>query len=287
MDRTDRQLEAYDLSLYGTSDTVESHALLYHESSKLDRFSMRLLGKRIGMFSNSYVAKRAVQPFKIYSGAERIPLENDALAARAQNVNLLRTMDSRRSVRRYNSSYKMSLGELSALLYHSYGVTAWEKAEMQGEFVAVGHRNVPSAGGLYPLELYVATLHSDLKPGIYHYQTKDNALEHIIIGDFKRDLLRTIQAEPYVDLANGAAVILITGIIERQMLKYGERSYRFMQNEVGSVTQMITLLATILGLGSCILGGYDDDALNDLLHVDGVFESIQTVMVVGKQRSDE
>lgn len=90
--------------------------------------------------------------------------------------------------------------------------------------------------------------------------------------------------EPYVDLTSGSVVLFITGCVERQMIKYSERAYRFMQNEVGSVTRMVTLIAEALELGSCILGGYNDDGLNDFLQVDGVFESVQSVMVVGKER---
>lgn len=286
MEKIDLQIEKHDISIYGTSETVNSQALLYHENSKLNQFSMRALGKRIGMFSNAYVAKRAMQPFKIYPGVENIPLECNGLASQTQGMDLARILVGRRSVRRYDSGYEMSVRELSILLYYAYGVNTWGEAEVQGERVAVGRRCVPSAGGLYPLELYIATLHCDLKPGLYHYQSRDNTLEHLRAGDFKQDLLRMIQAEPYVDLSNGSVVLFITGVIERQMIKYGERGYRFMQNEVGSVTQMVTLLAEVLGLGSCILGGYDDDALNDMLRVDGVFESVQTVMVIGKRRSD-
>lgn len=132
--------------------------------------------------------------------------------------------------------------------------------------------------------MYVVALHCSMSSGLYHYQVRDNALECLRQGDCTQLLLEMIQAEPYVDLASSSVVLFITGCIERQMIKYGERAYRFMQNEVGSVTQMVTLIAEALELGSCILGGYNDDGLNDFLQVDGVFESVQSVMVVGKER---
>ena len=132
--------------------------------------------------------------------------------------------------------------------------------------------------------MYVVALHCSMSSGLYHYQVRDNALECLRQGDCTQLLLEMIQAEPYVDLAAGSVVLFITGCVERQMIKYGERAYRFMQNEVGSVTQMVTLIAEALELGSCILGGYNDDGLNDFLQVDGVFESVQSVMVVGKER---
>ena len=36
-----------------------------------------------------------------------------------------------------------------------------------------------------------------------------------------------------------------------------------------------------MGLGSCMLGSYFDDEVNEVLGVDGVLEAVQNVMVVG------
>lgn len=284
MEDIDSLLRGHDISLYAADDTVNSLALLYHENSKLTEYGMRALGERISLFSDSYVAKRAVQPFKFYPGSDRIDMGGLPLNSAIQGADLLEVLLHRTSVRSYDVSYQMPLGELATILYHSYGVTTWREVEVEEEVLPVGRRNVPSAGGLFPLELYVAALHSDVPEGLYHYQARDNALECLQRGDYTRLLLELIQAEPYVDLGSSAAVLLVTGCIERQMIKYGERAYRFMQNEVGSVTQMVSLVAGVLGLGSCILGGYNDDGLNDLIQVDGLYESVQAVMVVGKER---
>lgn len=100
--------------------------------------------------------------------------------------------------------------------------------------------------GGYLLEMYVVALHCSMSSGLYHYQVRDNALECLRQGDCTQLLLEMIQAEPYVDLASSSVVLFITGCVERQMIKYGERAYRFMQNEVGSVTQMVTLIAEAL-----------------------------------------
>lgn len=94
--------------------------------------------------------------------------------------------------------------------------------------------------------MYVVALHCSMSSGLYHYQVRDNALECLRQGDCTQLLLEMIQAEPYVDLASSSVVLFITGCIECQMIKYGGRAYRFMQNEVGSVTQMATLIAEAL-----------------------------------------
>lgn len=168
-----------------------------------------------------------------------------------------------------------------------YGDFIAVEAAMRATYASVLRKTVrwigQSAGG-DSLEMYVVALHCSMSSGLYHYQVRDNALECLRQGDCTQLLLEKIQAEPYVDLVSSSVVLFITGCVERQMIKYGERAYRFMQNEVGSVTRMVTLIAEALELGSCILGGYNDDGLNDFLQVDGVFESVQSVMVVGKER---
>lgn len=87
-------------------------------------------------------------------------------------------------------------------------------------------------------------------------------------------------------MKSGSCVIVTTGIIERLIIKYGDRGYRFLLQESGFVAQTISLLAEALGLGSCMLGGYNDDKVNDFLGVDGVFETINNVIVIGKKNEN-
>lgn len=285
--KTEIQSHEYDISLYGSDEIVNSLALLYHENSKLSSYGMRMLGERIGAFSIPYTAKRALQPYKIYPNSKCICLASSVSNSSIDSIKLSKLLLQRKSTRTYDASYILSKGQLATLLYHTYGVTSWQEVYIGEERVAKGRRNIPSAGGLYPLEIYVITLHSEIPSGLYHYNAKDNRLELIHEGDYKSKLLTSIQAEPYVDLSSSSVVILITAFPERQMIKYGERAYRFLQAEVGSVTQMLSLLAEAEGLGSCIMGGYNDDELNDILEIDGLFECIQSVMIVGKENRYE
>ena len=93
-----------------------------------------------------------------------------------------------------------------------------------------------------------------------------------------------MQCEPYVNISGASAVIFSTGIFERLAIKYGDRAYRFLMQESGIVGQTITLLADSIGLGSCWIGAYIDDKINELLGVDGVYETVNNVIVVGKQK---
>ncbi len=272
---------AKDGSMYGKKNIEESVAMLYHENSKFTAHTMRTQGEKIGMFNSPYIVERASQPFKSYPGKEAIDLsiyENFK-----SKESLYDCLTNRRSTRDYDRAYKISLNELTALLFQSYGVTFKSKIvgfDVDGH---IGMRNVPSGGALYPLELYVVILSGHIPLGLYHYRAENNTLEFLKGGDFVDDLLKIIQAEPYVNMRTASALIITTGIIERLLIKYGDRGYRFLIQESGFVGQTICLLAESIKLGSCMLGGYNDDKVNDFLGVDGVFETINNVIVIGKK----
>ena len=97
-------------------------------------------------------------------------------------------------------------------------------------------------------------------------------------------LRENLVAEPFVDLQHCSCVFFITSFFERVLIKYGDRGYRFILQEVGFLTQNISLLAEFLELGSCVLGSYVDDNINQILSADGTFETVQNVIVIGKTR---
>ena len=145
-------------------------------------------------------------------------------------------------------------------------------------------RTVPSAGALYPLELYVYLNTSVLPKGIYHYSPNKSVLEFIKEEDYMEYLRENLVAEPFVDLQHCSCVFFITSFFERVLIKYGDRGYRFILQEVGFLTQNISLLAEFLELGSCVLGSYVDDNINQILSADGTFETVQNVIVIGKNK---
>ena len=186
----------------------------------------------------------------------------------------------RRSIRAYDKNYKISLNEINTLLFNN-GVTLKSKIvgyDIEGH---IGFRNIVSAGALYPLEVYIVIFNSHIKNGLYHYRPDANILELIKEGSFLDDLLKIIQAEPYVDMRCSCCAIITAGIIERLIIKYGDRGYRFLMQEVGSFNQIVSLLAESINLGSCILGAFNDDKINSFIGIDGVFETVNNVIVFG------
>ena len=256
--------------------------MLYHENSKFNRYKLRKDAERIEAFNSPYVIARAAQPYKIYPANTSIDL---GLYKLEPQTTLHEILNHRRSLRQYNEAYKISLNELAYILYNSYGVTKTfkiaESFEVEGSW---GLRNIPSAGGLYPLELYIVILNGHIKSGLYHYRTDTNMLEFLKEGDFRDYLRNNMQCEPYVNISAASAVVFSTGIFERVAIKYGDRAYRFLIQESGIVGQTITLLIESIGLGSCWIGAYIDDKINELLGIDGVYETVNNVIVIGKKK---
>ena len=169
-------------------------------------------------------------------------------------------------------------------LARRYGVTKKSKIEGIDKEGHLGFRNVPSGGGLYPLEMYIVLFNAHIPLGLYHYRPDINCLEEIKQGLFLKELSEVIQAEPYVNIQNASAVLMTTGLIERQNIKYGERAYRFLMQESGAVGQNISLIAETLNLGTCWVGGYLDDKLNEFIGIDGVFETVNNVIIIGEKQ---
>jgi SagB-type dehydrogenase family enzyme len=145
---------------------------------------------------------------------------------------------------------------------------------------------VPSGGALYPLEIYVYLNESILPKGIYHYRPDLNALEVISERDYLQELKDNIVAEPYINLQNASCVIFVSSVTERTLLKYEERGYRFILQEVGFVCQNISLICDAINLGSCMVGSFVDDRINEYIKADGTLETIQGIIIIGKGKHE-
>lgn len=269
-----------DESMYGKKSLHDSLALLYHENSKFTSHSLREQGYKINTFNNPYVIERSSQPFKCYPGHKTIHLE--PYKKYFSDKSFYQVLQNRSSTRDFEKNYKLSINEIAAILYNAYGVT--RKSKIQSDHVNghIGLRNVPSGGGLYPLEIYIVLFQAHLETGLYHYRPNINSLELVKEGNFMEKLRQNIQAEPYINILSSSAVIITTGFPERMMIKYGERGYRFLLQESGFVGQTISLIAESMEIGSCWVGGYLDDKLCEFLHIDGAYESINNVIILGK-----
>ena len=269
-----------DVSMTNMKQFEKSLALRFQERSKYDKFSFLQERGRIMYYTNQSVIQRAINPYKAYVSKPQVKL---GLGATPEGNSLLQLIERRRSRRNF-VDYEISANELYNILHFSYGITG--EAEVNGGEGVWHYRAVPSGGALYPLELYVYTNNSSLKKGIYHYRPDCDNVE-LILEDVKIKQISDIIACGNINIESCSCVIFITSVFQRNMIKYSERGYRFILQEVGEVSQNISLICESMNLSSCILGGYLDDSINALLDITSPMETIQSVIIIGKSKQHE
>jgi SagB-type dehydrogenase family enzyme len=152
-----------------------------------------------------------------------------------------------------------------------------------GEALPSG-RCAPSAGALYPIEIYIAAQAvSGLAPAIYHYNPTAHSLEGLTTVDGIEGVQRTSLYPEIV--GNATIVLMMVAVFARTCRKYGERGYRFVLLDCGHIAQTLHLVATAIGLGSVGIGGFLDDQLNDVLELDGINEAVVHTMALGPSPS--
>jgi SagB-type dehydrogenase family enzyme len=187
--------------------------------------------------------------------------------ALASAVSLEEALSSRRSLRTYTDD-ALTLTDLAQLLWAAQGITD-----------PGGYRTAPSAGALYPLELYVAAGHVEgPQPGVYHYDPQRHALTYIADGDRRSALRDAALGQQWI--AEGAAVIAIVADYSRTTVKYGDRGIPYVHMEVGAAAQNIYLQAEARGLGTVFVGAFDDDDVWSILEL-GLDEEPLALMPVG------
>lgn len=197
------------------------------------------------------------------------------------DVSVERALARRRSVRRFSPD-PLSLGDLTRLLWAAQGVTRPVQDPPRG-FAwrwGGGYRTAPSAGALYPLELYVvAGRVGGLDPGLFHYRPVQHALERTKGGDLRPTLWTTALEQDAVREA--PASLVVAGVVERTAVKYGERAERYVLLEVGAVAQNVHFECEALGLGTVVVGAFHDEELKEALGLPGA-ERIFAVLPVGR-----
>lgn len=170
------------------------------------------------------------------------------------DVSIEQSLIQRRSVRSYTGE-PLTLQEVSQLLWAAQGVTDIR-----------GFRTAPSAGALYPLEVYVVAGDvENLRSGIYKYKPFEHELGLVIDGDKRSELADAALAQSWVE--EGAVAIVFTAVYRRTTVKYGERGVRYVHIEVGHAAQNLCLQATAMELGAVTVGAFNDERVAKLLNL--------------------
>jgi SagB-type dehydrogenase family enzyme len=158
----------------------------------------------------------------------------------------------RRSVRRWRPG-ALRLEEVAQLLWAAQGATH-----------ADGRRAAPSAGALYPLELRLVTGSViGLPSGVHHYRPGGHTLVPEQTADRRAELAEAAHRQRWI--ADAPTLFAISGVPRRTAARYGARAERYVAMEVGHAAQNLYLQATALGLGTVIVGAFDDATVARLL----------------------
>jgi SagB-type dehydrogenase family enzyme len=212
--------------------------------------------------------------FKEYNECSRITLPKDDLK---RSIPVEDAIVNRRSCRKFDDK-PLSLNIISKILKFGYGVV--DVIDFDGAETFA--RASPSAGALYPYEIYLAVFNIDkLEKGIYHYCPFDHSLELLKTGDFIKDIALAFMSQYFI--CNSSVCIILSGVIERTLWKYGARGYRFMLLEAGHVVQNMCLISESENLGTLPLGGFYDNVIANLLEIDSVHEPVIYGLVIGHE----
>lgn len=185
--------------------------------------------------------------------------------ARSGVVSLEEALAERRSVREFLPD-ALTDRQLSQLLWAAQGISA-----------PGGYRTAPSAGALYPLEVYVA-----MPAGFYHYVPERHRLNLKSAVDLRQALCRAALDQQAI--AEAGAVFVIAAVYERTMHKYGAtRGERYVHLEAGHAAQNLLLEAVALGLGAVPMGAFRDAEVQKVLSLPRNHQPLYLISV-GKPR---
>ncbi len=194
----------------------------------------------------------------VTGGNEMVILPKPRLKGR---ISLEEAIQKRRSIRSFQDK-EISLADISQLLWSCQGITD------EGR----GLRAAPSAGALYPLEIYVVK-----KDGLFHYNVQKHALELLDKSDLRAKLSQAALGQPSVSQAG--VDLIICAVYSRVTSKYGDRGIRYVQMEAGCAAQNVHLTAVSLGLGSVPMGAFDGQQVGRLLGMNKDVEPIYIIPV--------
>lgn len=248
------------------------------ENSKLNRTNM-FKELRGGYFLDNIepLAQSATRSVRRNPVSKEIPLSGVTKTDRLFSDVVLK----RRSAREFGNN-KLTTADISTVLNIGMGVTGYTDLE---NGTRQNFRTVPSGGALFPIELYAYSFGTeDLEKGIYHFDPEKNCLHELVLGNFDEALAEASSQPDYFE--NVQMALVVVGVFSKTRFKYGRRGVRFGFMEAGHVTQNLVLGSEYAGLSSVILGGFYDNEIEELFHLDGVDDVPLSIILLGTKKTN-
>jgi SagB-type dehydrogenase family enzyme len=221
-----------------------------------------------------------LNPHRVLPSAKRSPLKEKGGGSMQLpdpttdgDVSLERTIHQRRTVRSFHSK-ALTLKQLSQLLWAAQGITD------PGGF----KRAAPSAGALYPMDIYGAVGEDcieGLNPGVYLYEPATHSFSLIQEGDMRRNIATASLGQMW--MSHTPITLVITAEYSRIMGKYGQRGMRYAMIEAGHIGQNIFLQSQAMGLEAGIVGAFEDQKVIQVMKIKSTHEPL-LIMPVGYGR---
>jgi SagB-type dehydrogenase family enzyme len=238
-----------------------SLALAFHEATKHSYTSVRQGGHFLD-WSNRPL------PYKIYPGAGTLALPRDLSLPAASALAALRQRSG-------PPEKPLDLEGITRLLFCAGGLT--KRAHVGGE--DYHFRAAASAGALYPVEVYlVAGDIEGMEAGLYHFSPADLKLHGLRRGDWRPYLFNCVASG---SLRNARGVLIMTTIFWRSAWKYRARAYRYCFWDTGTILANLLAAANLDALQTELVTAFRDEAIEELLEVDGEREGIACLVGLG------
>jgi SagB-type dehydrogenase family enzyme len=231
---------------------IKSFAEYYHQETKYSPQGLSKNQKQLDWANQP-------SPFKEYKKGEKIEL--------AAFISKKKT-----SKKSEMSPEDKNLEKLSKLLYYTNGITA-----LVPYTTPLLLRASPSAGGLYPTEIYVVSNgYRGLKDGVYNFQVKTQSLIEFWDKSIWKKLKKSCFDHPSFDKAQLS--VIFTGVFFRSSWRYEDRAYRRILLDTGHVIGNLITYAPFTGKYGTMIGGFADDEVNELLWLDKNEESVLAIV---------
>lgn len=177
------------------------------------------------------------------------------------SVSFEEALAKRRSVRQFTGQ-PLKSAQIGQLAWAGQGITDLQR----------GLRTAPSAGALYPIELYFAT-----PEGVFVYQPQGHSLRQVLDQDVRGGLAAATAAQQAV--AQAGCDIIMVGSVRKLTAQFRKDARKYMLLEAGHIAQNIQLQAVCLGLGSVTIGGFDTKEVSRICRVSRELEPIYIIPV--------
>ena len=179
---------------------------------------------------------------------------------RQGDISVEEALDSRESSRRYGEA-ALGLSDIGQLL--------WSAGGLGVDAVSGATRTAPSAGGIYPIELYLVTGETEgLEAGVYLYDALSHSLTTISSGDVREELADAALSQGFISQA--PVSIVMTADYGSSTGRYGNRGERYAHMDAACASENVALQAEAMGLGTVVVGAFSDDAVADIINTEGI-----------------